>query len=131
LKINIENRTNKMSCLFNSLSYFFQEPSNTIRQKICDYLQNNNVIMDGLDTQFILQLENQNYVQHMRNTSTWGGAIEIQASCNLYNVIIIVRNHRDHNGKNIEFLPINVSNKDDLRKIELEWSGGHYEPVRN
>ena len=66
----------------------------------------------------------------MRNTSTWGGAIEIQAACNLYNVIIIVRNYRDHNGKNIEFLPISYDSVKDIQKIELEWSGGHYEPVR-
>jgi hypothetical protein len=64
----------------------------------------------------------------MRNTSTWGGAIEIQAACNLYNVNITVRNYRDNNGKNIEFLP--VTNQAS-RTIELEWTGGHYEPVRN
>jgi hypothetical protein len=119
-----------MSCLFNSLSYFFNENSFIIRQKICDYLQNNHKIIDGLDTEFILQLENPNYIQHMRNTSTWGGAIEIQVACNLYNVIIIVRNYRDNNGKNIEFLPISYDCIKDIKKIELEWSGGHYKPVR-
>ena len=46
-----------MSCLFNSLSYFFNEKSFDIRQKICDYLKQNNPIIDGLDTLFILNLE--------------------------------------------------------------------------
>jgi hypothetical protein len=117
-----------MSCLFNSLSFFLSEDSYTIRQKICDYLMANGKIMEGLDTNFILNLEGNNYIQNMRNTSTWGGAIEIQAACNLYNVNITVRNYRDNNGKNIEFLPvINQAS----RTIELEWTGGHYEPVRN
>jgi hypothetical protein len=49
-----------MSCLFNSLSFFLNEDSYTIRQKICDYLLNNGKIMDGLDTSFILNLESNN-----------------------------------------------------------------------
>ena len=35
-----------MSCLFNSLSYFIQEPSNNIRQKICDYIEQNKSLID-------------------------------------------------------------------------------------
>lgn len=59
---------------------------------------------------------------------TIGGAIEIQAACNIWNLQIIVINIRDKNKSNIEFIPIhnNIS-----KKIYLEWSGGHYEPVRN
>ena len=69
-----------MSCLFNSMSYFFKEDSQIIRNKICDYLQENKPIIDGLDTKFILSMENSNYINNMRNSSSWGGAIEIQAS---------------------------------------------------
>ena len=32
-----------MSCLFNSLSSFFQKDSNTIRQLICEYLEKNGI----------------------------------------------------------------------------------------
>ena len=46
-----------MSCLFNSLNHFINEGSYEIRQKICDYLQENQPIIDGLDTHFILELE--------------------------------------------------------------------------
>jgi hypothetical protein len=116
-----------MSCLFNSLSFFLNEDGYTIRQKICDYLLNNDKIIDGLDTSFILNLESNNYIQNMRSTNTWGGAIEIQSACNLYNVNITIRNYRDNNGQNIEFIP--VTNQA-TRIIELEWTGGHYEPVR-
>jgi prephenate dehydratase len=120
-----------MSCLFNSFSYFFKQSSYDIRQSICNYLQENKPIIDGLDTHFILGLENSSansYVSRMRATSTWGGAIEIQAACNIWNVQIIVHNIRDHNGNKINFLPINNKFKN---TINITWSGGHYEPVRS
>ena len=119
-----------MSCLFNSLQYFIpSESSFTIRQKICDYLQNNGKIIDGLDTDYILLLENPSgkYVENMRNTGTWGGAIEIQVACILWNLRIIVKNYRTCERSNIEFVPF--SNQYE-KTIELEWTGGHYEPVR-
>lgn len=122
-----------MSCLFNSMSYFFKKSSYDIRQSICNYLQENKPIIDGLDTHFILSLDHssaENYISRMRNTSTWGGAIEIQAACNIWNVQIIVHNIRDRNGNKINFLPIDSSNNNS-NTINITWSGGHYEPVRN
>jgi hypothetical protein len=116
-----------MSCLFNSLSYFLNQDSYSIRQQICDYLENNNKIMEDIDTTIILNLENNDYITTMRNTSTWGGAIEIQTACNIWNLKIIVKNIRDINGADIEFIPIH---NNFLTTIYLEWSGGHYEPVR-
>ena len=116
-----------MSCLFNSLSYFFNEKSYDIRQKICDYLEKNNPIIDGLDTLFILNLENPNYIRHMRQISSWGGAIEIQCACNIWKSKIIVKDIRRGRNKNIEFIPLNGNIE---RIIVLEWSGGHYEPVK-
>lgn len=119
-----------MSCLFNSLSYFFNDNAYNIRQKICDYLQNNEPIMEGLDTKFILDLESANYIENMRSTQTWGGAIEIQTACNIWNTRIFVKNIRDNNNdKDIEFLPIN-KNSQYNNTIFLEWSGGHYEPIK-
>jgi hypothetical protein len=110
-----------MSCLFNSLQYFITEyNSYKIRQKICDYLQDNRPIIDGLDTKFILELEQNNttkYIQTMRNTWCWGGAIEIQAASNLWNLRIIVRNYRDRQGERIEFIPV-IGHF--VRTIELE-----------
>ena len=73
-----------MSCLFNSLSYFINIDSYTIRQLICNYLQENKPIIDGLSTDTILEYENNNYISNMRQTSTWGGAIEIQCACNIW-----------------------------------------------
>ena len=114
-----------MSCLFNSLSYFIN--SDNIRQTICDYLQENKPIIDGIPTHEILSMENNNYIQHMRQSSTWGGAIEISAACNVWNIKIIVYDIRTHQRTAIEFIPITSIAE---RTIELEWSGGHYEPKR-
>jgi hypothetical protein len=120
-----------MSCLFNSLSHFINENSNDIRQKICDYLQNNLPIIDGIDTSQVLELDNKPaaaYISNMRSSSTWGGAIEIQVACNIWNMCINVKNYRDPNGKTIQFIPIST-NYD--RSIDIYWTGGHYEPVRS
>jgi len=119
-----------MSCLFNSLSHFFPEDSFTIRQQICDYLQAGKPIIEGLETHEVLTFESNNvdsYISNMRSTSTWGGAIEIQAACNIWNVQINVSNYRDINNRIIEFLPINGTS---LRTISVYWTGGHYEPIR-
>ena len=117
-----------MSCLFHSLSHFISLDSDSLRQEICNYLQENKPIIYGLDTKIILDMDRPHYIQHMRKTSTWGGAIEIQAACNIWHLSIIVHNIRDNNRNKIEFLPIDKSN---CKKIEITWSGGHYEPIRN
>jgi hypothetical protein len=122
-----------MSCLFNSLSHFIpQTDPHAIRQRICDYLQANSPIIDGMDTHEVLQLDSskssEQYIGAMRASSTWGGAIEIQAACNIWNARILVhdiRMGRGH-GQTIEFLPVATITPD--RTFELEWSGGHYEP---
>lgn len=130
-----------MSCLFNSLSHFITNTdSYAIRQNICDYLQANSPIIDGMSTHDVLQLDYLNssdqYITAMRNPSTWGGAIEIQAACNIWNARIIVHDIRHthmssqdgNTPKTIEFLPIAAVTSD--KTFELEWSGGHYEPKR-
>jgi hypothetical protein len=116
-----------MSCLFNSLSYFLHDSSYDIRQKVCDYLEKNGNIVDGMDTKVILQMESSNYIDDMRNTSVWGGAIEIQCTCNIYNMRVIVHNHRNRGHKDIEFLPIH-GNYD--KTINIWWNGSHYKPIR-
>ena len=120
-----------MSCLFNSLNYFIKEGSYEIRQKICNYLQENKPIIDGLDTNYILSLEDnsaENYISKMRLIHTWGGAIEIQCACNIWGLCINVKNYRDNNNRTIEFIPLNNSHN---KTIYVYWNGGHYEPITN
>ena len=107
-----------MSCLFNSMSHFItdDEGPHGIRQRICDYLQNNLPILDGMETRDVLQLEassSEHYISNMRKSSTWGGAIEIQCACNIWNARIIVHDIRfgnnGNNSKKIEFLPLHIN----------------------
>jgi hypothetical protein len=122
-----------MSCLFNSLSHFIaQTDPQTIRQRICDYLQANSPIIDGMTTHDVLQLDSSqssdHYIGAMRALTTWGGAIEIQAACNIWNARIVVHDvRRMGNDQPIEFLPVAAITTD--KTFELEWSGGHYEPL--
>ena len=140
-----------MSCLFNSLSHFIEQTDpQAIRQRICDYLHANLPIIDGMTTHEVLQLDSSktwdHYIGAMRAPSTWGGAIEIQAACNIWNARIVVHDmrgqghhrqgqqtnaHSNTNPKTIEFLPVSVSTVPVDKTFELEWSGGHYEPVRS
>ena len=116
-----------MSCLFNSLNYFFNHSSDQIRQIICDYLEQNKPLIDGLTTDFILSLDGSNYIKNMRRSNQWGGAIEIQAACNIWNLRIIIHNMSGSKISKIEFLPI--SGKYD-NMIQLLWTGNHYEPIK-
>jgi hypothetical protein len=144
-----------MSCLFNSMSYFITDDrgSNGIRQRICDYLEQNLPIIEGMETCDVLKLEEapscEKYISNMRKLSTWGGAIEIQCACNIWNARIIVHDIRSRNNPNsngnkcIEFVPLQTpiaipsssTNVTNVKPVELEfhleWSGGHYEPRRH
>jgi hypothetical protein len=119
-----------MSCLFNSMSHFLPISSAQTRADICGYLAANRPLIEGIDTRQILEIDGgSDYVAKMRSPSTWGGGIEIQAACNLWGMRIVVRNlcGRGQALPSIEFLPaVTVP----TRTIELEWTGGHYEPVR-
>ena len=113
-----------MSCLFNSISYFMNINQNELRQHVCNYLEQNKPIINGLDTKLILSFDGENYIDKMRMNSTWGGAIEISAICNLCNVKIIVKNLQDN--KLIEFIPLdNTFNN----IIYISWNGVHFEPL--
>ena len=113
-----------MSCLFDSLSSELPGTSKSIRNKICDYLKQDNKIIDGLKTSDVLNLETSSYITNMRKTSTWGGAIEIQCACNIWKIRILVEDSRHKKKHNIiEFIPVNNTYN---KTINLKWSGGHY-----
>tara|TARA_B100001175_G_C19263272_1_gene520500 strand:- start:388 stop:729 length:342 start_codon:yes stop_codon:yes gene_type:complete len=112
------------------MNYFLKIPPQNIRNTICDYLEQNKPIMEGIETNQVIKMEGvNNYINNMRNSSTWGGAIEIQAACNIWNMKVIVINIRNRvKGNNeIEFIPLHgkINNT-----IKITWSGGHYEPIR-
>jgi len=117
-----------MSCLFESLAIFFKHGNHQkIRNDICNYLEQNKPIIDGLETKFILSLENPNYIRAMRMLSTWGGGIEIQVACNIWRLRIIVHNLQQQRNNKIEFLPILGEY---YHTIEIAWTGNNYTPLK-
>ena len=129
----------QMSCLFNSLSRELQYKniysisSYELRQEACNYLHHDFPIISGMSTHELLNITHGNYskyISNMRRDNTWGGAIEIQAICNIFKVRVIVVNIRNRfrNGREIEFLPVHENYSNTLK---ITWSGGHYEPMLN
>ena len=113
-----------MSCLFQSLAKFTKQSADDVRGAVCDYLQQRGRIIEGLDTSEILKSEHEDYINNMRKSSTWGGAIEIQAACSVYGMRVSVVD--SNTGRRIEFLPLDAKVSKDAK---LVWSGLHYEPV--
>lgn len=65
------------------------------------------------------------YLLRMSMDSTWGGAIEIQAMCNLFRISI--RIHILGNGTTVEFVPA-AGGITPEHAIDLTWNGSHFEP---
>jgi hypothetical protein len=113
-----------MSCLFHSLGQLLKIPTDGVRQQICDYLEANKPILEGMETKDILAMDGgSGYIQRMRQSSTWGGAIEIQAAVRLWTICVTVQNRRDGTA------PIEFVTADPTSVLVLYWTGGHYEPV--
>ena len=120
-----------MSCLFNTLSKFIDIDSASLRHNICNYLQNNPKLYEDMRAEDAILWSNEgyenlnDYIEMMRNTSTWGGAIEIKCFCNMYNLKVIVHGKRNSIKEEIvEFLP--EINKNTRHQIIINWNGGHY-----
>jgi len=118
--------TIRMSCLFNSLSALIGEPAQEIRQKICDWLTTNPALLEDLSASVVVEVESglplDRYVDRMRSSGTWGGAIEIRAFVQLWKRPVrvwVIRTRRW-----IEFpFPEGV-------ECKISWTGGHYEAIR-
>ena len=122
-----------MSCLFNSLNYYLKlDDSKQVRTQICEHLESNKELIEGLDTKDILEIDRPNYIQSMNSDNTWGGAIEIKSACDIWSLKIII-NHINFERKHdkplfkIEFLPTN--GKKYKKTINLYYNGYHYEPT--
>ena len=123
--VKIEHVTKEiMSCLFNSVGQLLGVPTETVRRTICDYLAGDHPVLDGMKTSDVLALESPQYIQRMRQSSTWGGAIEIQTIVRIWNVNVTVQNRRDGTSP-IEFVTPGIANG----TLTLYWTGNHYEPV--
>ena len=118
-----------MSCLFDSIGHLLGLTGSHVRSCICDYLEKNGKLMDGIETHTILDIEagqSNSYIHEMRKPYTWGGGIEIQSACNIWSVRIVIQNRRNHEHKHIEFIP---SNSKYNHTLVMYWTGAHYEPL--
>ena len=116
-----------MSCLFNTLSKFVDLNGTQLRQNICNYMNNNPIIIDQIKLEQFVKgndefVNIEKYSNRMKSTSSWGGAIEIKLFCNMYNKSVLVKNTQD--GETIEFIPKNKYTENDI--IKINWNGSHY-----
>ena len=128
-----------MSCLFDSLTklleYEFQgfHHDTKLRDIVCDYIRERpNDKIDGckisewLDLitmdEFGSQIDKSDYVNRMRNNSTWGGAPEMSIISKLFNVEIHVVYKNETISK---FVCCDEPNS----ILRISWTGGHYEPI--
>lgn len=115
-----------MSCLFDSLSFFTQHNSRELRTKVVSYLSTNPVLMNDATFEEIMKWEesdNGRYLQSMDLDSTWGGAIEIKAFVNLFNVNVFV--HIPHVKNIVEFVR-DEQRKDYFPTVHILWTGNHF-----
>ena len=70
--------------------FVYKKNQNQVRNEICTYLEENNSIIEGLNTKNILDLDRNKYIESMRNTTTSGGGIEIVAASNIYKIRICI-----------------------------------------
>lgn len=86
--------------------------------------------MDDLSLKDILHIDGMDtaeYVRNMRHNSTWGGALEIKAFAEIYQVGVVVRVRQT--GRDIVFKPSSMQNATCLNAVMIEWQGFHYEPI--
>lgn len=115
-----------MSCLFISLAPAVNETSDSLRQKIVNYLKTDPELLDSVKaSEITIWTENdrlENYTRRMGKTSEMGGAIEIRAFCEMYSANVIV--NVISNGKKIEF---NCTAQPAKITVHLRYTGNHYD----
>ena len=121
-----------MSCLFDSLGQELKLSGEQVRDAVCNYLKTDPVLIEDLKFSSIVQYEDSSpslgqYVEKMSHSSVYGGAVEIQAACCIWNRACTV----SYGNYKIKFVPISPgsSNPENSSPIELKWysgGGGHY-----
>jgi hypothetical protein len=103
---------------------------NRLRQLICDYMSTNPSLMDDLSLKDMLSWEGvqpDHYISDMRRSSTWGGAIEIKAFCEIFKFVVEVKVRSTQ--KSIMFYPSAPPPTSLPTLVRIEWQGCHFEPI--
>jgi len=116
-----------MSCLFISLAPSVNLDHIVLRKNIVDFLETNPVLLDNVKASDIIfwteKQEFKGYLNNMNKSSTWGGAIEIRAFCELYTLNVCV--HVQYTGK---FFMV-YSSKSSNKTVHINYTGSHYTPM--
>jgi len=114
-----------MSCLFNSLSPAVNLHPEILRKAISAYLKTDPKLLDNIKaTDIINWAEGKDlyeYANQMSQPGVWGGAIEIRAFCELFEMDVKV--HVLYTG--LEF--IIKSSKKPTAIIHINYTGNHFE----
>ena len=120
-----------MSCLFQSIGKLIGRRHLNVRNDICDYMQHHlNSMHQEMTLRQWIQWQQQSpnaehYIRNMRNTSVWGGAMELAIATKVYGVDIHVVDA--YNKKVAEFLWRDTFTA--RKRLVVQWTGVHYEPV--
>lgn len=116
-----------MSCLFISLAPAVGLHPEVLRKKIADYLRTNPKLMDDIDAKTIIEWTEgtslANYANKMSRPGVWGGAIEIRAFCEMYEMDVTVHVLYTHKAFIIE------SSFEPCRVVHINYNGSHFEPM--
>jgi hypothetical protein len=112
-----------MSCLFQSISELVGEPHQTVRKKVCDFMQDSSdVVHEDAKLKDWIKWQGstpRKYIRQMRKPSVWGGAMEIACITYIYNVSVKVY-------RNNTLIAHFVNKNDGESCLELNWTGNHY-----
>lgn len=117
-----------MSCLFYSLGPSVGLPAEVLRKRIVDYLKTNPIILDDITAADVIKwTEGSNlerYTNRMYNNGAWGGAIEIRAFCELFQVTVCV--HVLYTNKQFTVEPSTTTSR---KTVHISYNGSHFEPM--
>ncbi len=118
---------NKMSCLFNSLAPAVNLHPEVLRKAIAAYLKTDPELLDDIKaTDIIAWTEGrslQDYADRMANPGVWGGAIELKAFCELFDMDVVVHVSYTATEFTVE------SSKMPRRVVHISYTGSHFEPL--
>jgi hypothetical protein len=118
-----------MSCLFNSIGTLLNVDPTLLREQVCEFIGGENTkLIPGIETNQVLGTDVDMYVESMKKTSTWGGGVEIQAVCQLFDVEVVVWDTRLNNTTKIHFRSHLAPTNGEIKVIHINWNGGHYTP---
>lgn len=120
-------------CLFESLSKFSDRDHIELRRIICDFLEQSPLLGEYEVGDEFLMFEMGNdidsYISRMRQPHVWGGAIEIQAFCELTGVKVNVQALKSRTNRK-ESSYEHIPREHTKGTLYILYTGNHFEALR-